>query len=375
MGLTPVSDAIIIFLPGREVPETYSKTNTQQTKTQKRKDVMTDFLRVALVGCGLISDDHIRAYAAHADRAKITACYDIDPHKAEARAAGLEARVAASFDDILADPDVDAVEVCTPPHLHPELCIAAAKAGKHVLCQKPLARTLPECDSMIAAAQKAGTVLFYGETNRTLPSALEARQVIDAGRIGQLVGIEARFAYWQGGEILNTAWRYDPAVAGGGQLLDSGIHALALLHTLGGPVQSVSCYAHRFRPEMGGEDTTSVAVQFAGGPVGTLFSSQAAGLWLPGPGLTAFGTEGALTLGGGAALTLHRPDLPDRREVLREQDGSPFAAMIGAYLDAVLSGAKNLSPGEAGRQDLQLVLAAYQSANEKRQVQIQGDCI
>ena len=329
MVLTPVSDTIIISLPGQEVP-------VLRRHIKKRDHMMTDFLRVALVGCGLISDDHIRAYAAHADRAKITICYDVDAEKAEARAAKLDgARVASSLNEILADPNVDAVEVCTPPHLHPEICIAAAEAGKHVLCQKPLARTLPECDSMVAAARAAGTVLFYGETNRTLPSALQARQVIDAGRIGQLVGIEARFAYWQGGEILGTAWRYDPAVAGGGQLLDSGIHALALLHTLGGPVQSVSCYAHRFRTEMGGEDTTSVAVQFEGGPVGTLFSSQAAGLWLPGPGLTAFGTEGALTLGGGAALTVHRPDLPDRKEVLRDTDGSPFAAMIGAYLDAV----------------------------------------
>jgi len=329
---------------------------------------MTDFLRVALVGCGLISDDHIRAYAAHADRAKITVCYDVILEKARARAAGLGASVAVSLEDILADPNVDALEVCTPPHLHPEICIAAAQAGKHVLCQKPLARTVAECDAMIDAARAAGTVLFYGETNRTLPSALEARRAIDAGHIGQLVGIQARFAYWQGGEILNTAWRYDPAVAGGGQLLDSGIHALALLNTLGGPVQSVSCYTHRFRPEMGGEDTTAVAVQFAGGAVGSLFSSQAVGTWVPGPLLTVSGTEGALTLGGGAALTLHRPDLPDRKEVLLDHDGNHFAAMIGAYLDAILMAAENLSPGEAGRQDLQLVLAAYQSANEKRQV-------
>jgi predicted dehydrogenase len=329
---------------------------------------MTDFLRVALVGCGLISDDHIRAYAAHAGRAKITVCYDIDREKAASRAERLEARVAASLEDILSDSNVDALEVCTPPHLHPEICIAAANAGKHVLCQKPLARTVAECDAMIAAARTAGTVLFYGETNRTLPSALAAKRAMDAGRIGQFVGIQARFAYWQSGEILNTAWRYDPAVAGGGQLLDSGIHALALLNTLGGPVESVSCYTHRFRPEMGGEDTTAVAIQFAGGAVGTLFSSQAVGTWAPGPLLTVSGMEGALTLGGGAALTLHRPDLPDRKEVLLAENGNPFAAMIGAYLDAVLRGADNLSPGEAGRQDLQLVLAAYQSANEKRQV-------
>ena len=332
---------------------------------------MTQLLRVALVGCGLISEEHIRAYAAHADRAKITVCYDIDTEKSARCAAALEnARVAASLEEILADPDIDALEVCTPPHLHPEICMGAARAGKHVLCQKPLARTVAECDSMIAAAQDAGTVLFYGETNRTLPSALEARRVIEAGRIGRLVGIQATFAYWQRGAILNTAWRYDPAVAGGGQLLDSGIHALALMHTLGGPAQSVSCFTQRFRPELGGEDTSVVSVQFEGGHLGTLFSSQAVGTWVPGPNLTAFGTEGALTLGGGAALTLHRPDLPERKEVLLESDGSHFNAMTGAYLDAVLSGAENLSPGEAGREDLRLVLAAYQSEAEGRQIML-----
>ena len=147
---------------------------------------MTDFLRVALVGCGLISDNHIRAYAAHADRAKITVCYDVILEKAQSRAAALNARVAASLEDILADPDIDALELCTPPHLHPEAAIGAARAGKHVLSQKPLARTVAECDSMIDAARQAGTVLFYGETNRTLPSALEARRVLNAGRIGQL---------------------------------------------------------------------------------------------------------------------------------------------------------------------------------------------
>ncbi len=337
---------------------------------------MNTFLRVALVGCGLISEDHCRAYAAYPDRAKITVCYDVDRERAESRALSLSgARAAASLEEILADPDIDAVELCTPPHLHPDAVIAAANAGKHILCQKPLARTLAECDAMIAAARDAGVVLFYGEMNRTLPSALLAKRTVDARRIGRLVGIQATFAYWQRGAILDTAWRYDPEVAGGGQLLDSGIHALALMHTLGGPVKSVSCYTERFRPEMGGEDTTSVAVQFTGGHVGTLFSSQAFGAGVPGPGLTAFGTEGALTLGGGAALTLHRPDLPDRKEVLLQSDGDLITAMIGAYLDVVQHGVENPSPGEAGRDDLQLVLAAYQSANEDRQVSLSDTAV
>src|SRR4051812_34920394 len=103
--------------------------------------------RVALVGCGLISEAHIRAYKQHADRARIIICCDVDAERAARRAAEIEgARTMTSYEAVLADPDVDAVELCIPHHLHAEAVIAAARAGKHILCQKPLGRTLAECD-------------------------------------------------------------------------------------------------------------------------------------------------------------------------------------------------------------------------------------
>lgn len=334
-------------------------------------------LNVALVGCGLISENHIRAYEKHAERARVTVCHDVDADRAAQRAdmAG-GARVAESFGDVLADPTVDAVEICTPPHLHPGAVIAAARAGKHVLCQKPLARTLAECDAMIAACRAANVTLYYGEANRSLPSALEAGRLVSEGRIGRLTGVQATFAYWQGGKVLETPWRYDPDVAGGGQLLDSGIHVIALMQTIAGPIQSLSCMMERFRQELGGEDTTALSLRFAGGHVGTLFSSQAARAWVPQANFVAHGTEGALTLGGPlGALVLFRPDLPERRQVLIEQRADEFAAMIGRYLDTVLDGAPNPSPGEAGRDALRVVLAAYQSARLGREVRVeqQGD--
>src|SRR5947207_12704070 len=90
------------------------------------------FLRVALVGCGLISETHIRAYKHHANRARITVCCDLDPEKAAQRAElAVGARAVTSLDEVLADPDVDAIEICTPHHLHADIAIAAARAGKH----------------------------------------------------------------------------------------------------------------------------------------------------------------------------------------------------------------------------------------------------
>jgi predicted dehydrogenase len=335
------------------------------------------FLRVALVGCGLISESHIRAYKHYPERARITICCDLDLEKAT-RAAELAegARAITSLEAVLADPDVDAIEICTPHHLHADIAIAAARAGKHILCQKPLAKTLAECDAMIAAAQAAGVVLYYGETNRTLPAAQALRQAIDAGRIGQLTGVQATYAHWQGGKYLSTAWRYDPQIAGGGQLLDGGIHYIDLMLHLGGPIQSVSCFATRFRPELGGEDTAVVNARFQGGQLGTLFSSQATGVWFPGASFAAFGTEGVLTIGGlfsgqAAALSLHRADLPDQRAVLIEAHENSFAVMIGRYLDTVLDGAANPAPGEIGRENLRVVLAAYESVRLGREVRVE----
>src|SRR4051812_16973030 len=105
------------------------------------------FLRVALVGCGLISESHIRAYGRFPDRARITICCDLDLEKATQRAALIPgARAVGSLEAVLADPEIDAIEICTPHHLHADIAVAAARAGKHILCQKPLAKTLAECD-------------------------------------------------------------------------------------------------------------------------------------------------------------------------------------------------------------------------------------
>jgi len=184
-------------------------------------------IRVALVGCGLISEAHIRGYATHSDRAAITVAFDVDLEKASSKAALVPGcRVAASFEEVLSDPSVDAIELCTPPHHHPAACMAAARAGKHVSCQKPLARTLAECDEMISVAASCGTILYYGEVMRTSVATRFVASAVAEGRIGQLVGIQGTYAHWQGNEYLGTAWRYDPLISGGGQLLDGGIHAI-----------------------------------------------------------------------------------------------------------------------------------------------------
>jgi len=329
-----------------------------------------EHLRIALIGCGLISEAHVRGYLQHGDRAKVTVYCDVDIEKAQRLVEKFGCGIAVqSVKDVLADPDVNAIDVCTPHHLHTDIVVAAARAGKHIICQKPLAKTLEDCDTMIAAARDCGVVLYYGEINRTADSVVKAKAAIEEGRIGTIVGMQASFAYWQGGPWLTTPWRYNPDVSGGGQLLDGGIHAVDTMVNLCGPVYSVSCMTTSFRAELGGEDTAVVNLRFASGPLGTLFSSQSSGSFRYGSAAVVFGTEGVLTLGGQhGALTLYKHDLPDGREVLLESSGNSFATMVGRYLDTVLDGTPNPSPGESGRENLRVVLAAYESAANGREV-------
>ena len=325
-------------------------------------------MRVAIVGCGLISEAHLRAYAANSERARVVVCCDPVRERAEKAASTAGgARVTTEFAEVLADPEVDSIDLLTPHAHHMEGVIAIARAGKHVLCQKPLARNLEEAEAMVAAVREAGTTLFYAEMNRTAPNAVAARRAIDQGMVGQVAGLQATYAHWQGGEILKTAWRYDPAEAGGGQLLDGGIHFLDMLLHLGGPVAGVMCHTNRLRPELGGEDTATLSLRYEAGHLGTLFSTHASNCWLPDAGCVVFGTEGMLTLGGRhGALALHRRG--QEPEVLLGERGDIFVEMVSAYLDTVIDGKPSVSPPEIGVETLAVVLAAYASARERREV-------
>src|SRR5579871_5486142 len=182
-------------------------------------------LNVAIVGCGDISGRHVAAYRHHAERARVAACCDTVRARAEQAAAQAGEDAPEIFTDyaaLLADPAIEAVDLCLPHHLHAEATVAAARAGKQILCEKPLAITTEECDRMIAAARTAGVILMHGEPMRTAANVEKAAELVRAGSIGKLVGLQATFTYWQRAE-LNTEWRGRHAQSGGGYLMDGEI--------------------------------------------------------------------------------------------------------------------------------------------------------
>ncbi len=222
-----------------------------------------DKVRLAIVGCGTISQLNAPGYLSH-ERCEVTALCDPLAERAEARAAewGIEPRIFTSYEDLLDDENIDAVELLTPTHLHPQQIVDGLSAGKHVSCQKPAAATVEETRRIAAAIERSG--MFYRTTENFLyyPPIVKARELIRGGAVGDVSmvrirtvrgGGEARLPISEGAYV----WRQDPARNVGGMMYDDGWHKVATGIWWGGEVERVSAYITRTERFI--DETPSVA--------------------------------------------------------------------------------------------------------------------
>ena len=329
-------------------------------------------LKAALVGCGNIVGDHLDGFMRIRDRASIVVFCDKNLALAEAACAkyaeteeSSEARATDDFESILADSDIDAVDLSLPHHLHEPMTVAAAKAGKHVLCEKPLGRTVEECDRMIGAAKEAGVTLMHLEPMRMADSMRLAAEMIRSGKLGRILGIQGTFAYWQLVEK-NLGWRADPILSGGGHLMDGGIHLVdAMLH-LGGAVTSVQAMTAALRPELGPlEDFGVVNLRYEAGYFGQMFSGHASAGRGATPFISAYGELGCLavdTPGSETGLHFYPKNAPVEFFPSEHSWRSGYRNSISHFVDVVQNNATLYATPESGRENVRFVLAAYESA-------------
>ncbi len=204
-------------------------------------------IRIGVIGCGVISDLTVCGYVED-ERVEIVAVCDSDKDKAEVKARQWGAqRALDDYRRILDDKDIDAVEIITPHDLHRPMAIDAAKAGKHISVQKPMARNLPECCEMIDAANEAGVVLRVNDPFLYYPPIVKAKELIEAGEIGRpgMVRVRTTVGGIEGGwEVDPSAWewRFDAKRSGGGNMLDDMHHKFAVAIFLGGDIEKVSAF-------------------------------------------------------------------------------------------------------------------------------------
>ena len=190
-------------------------------------------LNIGVLGCGKIAQvRHIPEYAAN-QGAKLTGFFDMDAQRTGEIAAKYNGKAYSSAQELLADPDIEGVSVCVANHAHAELAIAALQAGKHVLCEKPMAVTLAECEAMLAEADKAGKRLLIGQNQRLAKAHVKAKELLEAGEIGKVVTFRTTFGH--GGPETwsitpgNNTWFFDKKRAAMGAMADLGIHKTDML--------------------------------------------------------------------------------------------------------------------------------------------------
>jgi predicted dehydrogenase len=276
-------------------------------------------------------------------------------------------RVHGSYDELLADPEIDAVYIPLPNHLHAEWAIAAARAGKHVLCEKPLALTVPDAERMIAAADEAGVVLMEAFMYRHHPSWVAARKLVSSGRIGQLMAVQTWFSYFND----------DPAnirnmrEAGGGALWDIGCYAVNLSRMLF-EAEPARVLGSVRRDEASGTDVVSAALlEFPDGGLASFVCSTRAE---DDQRVDVYGTRGRISIEipfnipPDRATRIHLvaggdPPVAPQVETLTFDAADPYTVEAEAFARAALDGERAPVPPADAVANIRVIEAIFAAAD------------
>ena len=241
-------------------------------------------IKVGIIGCGKIAQvRHIPEYAAN-PHAEVYGFYDINLDRAEALAKQYGGKAYASYEELLADPEIEAVSVCAANHVHAEISVAALKAGKHVLCEKPMAVTLEECEALVAAAEEAGKYLMIGQNQRLAKAHAKAKELIEQGAIGKVLTFRTIFGH--GGPETwsidpgSNVWFFDKTKAAMGAMADLGIHKTDMIqYVLGSKIVKTQAVLTTLDKKdatgglIGVDDNAICIYQMENGVIGTMTAS------------------------------------------------------------------------------------------------------
>lgn len=335
--------------------------------------------RVALVGCGRISRNHLEAIKA-APGLELAAVSDIEPDRARTTGDAYGVPWYVSYEEMIATTLCDIVTVATPSGLHPEEGIRAARAGKHVITEKPMAITLEGADALLDACAGAGVQLFVVKQNRLNPPVLLLRRALDKGRFGRLYMVTCSVLWSRPQEYYDQAsWRGTWALDGGA-IMNQASHYVDLLQWVLGPVASVCGMTATLGRRIETEDTGGAVIRAQSGALGVL---QVTMLTYPQNlegSVTVIGERGTVRIGGTAVNRIERwefaqPD-DDDAEVERVNTDPPDVygfGHLGYYHNVVAAlrgeAAAN-TDGVEGRKSLELILAIYAAARQGREVHL-----
>lgn len=340
--------------------------------------------KVAILGAGFISDIHLESYHRFIPEAEVVAVYARNPEKAKEFAAKHHiAKWYTDIDTLIRESDCEIVDICLPNFLHADACIKAAKAGKHIIIEKPLAVTLEEADAMIDACKKANVKLMYAEELCFAPKYERVRHLVKEGAVGDVYMLKQSEKH----SGPHTDWFYDVNLAGGGVLMDMGCHAMEWFRWMLGNAKATSVYAsmstvyHKERTK--GEDNSVVIVEFENGVTAVAENS-----WAKHGGMDdrseVHGTGGVIYADlfmGNSAISYSKHGYGYAMEkadttvgwsftVFEEVFNQGYPHELKHFVDCVRNNKVPLVTGEDGRVVLEILYAAYASAGQGKKIML-----
>jgi predicted dehydrogenase len=346
---------------------------------------MSSMVKWGVIGSGGIAKRRmIPEGISKANNAELSVVFDINAQVNTEVAKKFDAKEAASISELLTA-DSDAIYVATPAHLHAEQVRACAKAGKHILCEKPLGMTVAEAEEMIELCKQRGVKLGCAFMMRFVAQHTEALRLIREGKLGRPTYARAQLSCWY--PPIEGAWRQDPATGGGGSLIDMGGHCIDLLEMFFGKAARVSCFINNTVHDYKSEDSAAALLFFENGALATVDTF----FCIPDNSsknvLELYGSKGSIlakgTIGQGPAgemVAFLEQDSKDYNAQQSRKEGkgmivapepvNTYQAEIEEFSQAIIDDREPLIGGELGLRSQKVLAACYESARSGTVVEV-----
>lgn len=341
-------------------------------------------IRVGVIGCGKIAQvRHLPEYAAN-QNVEITAVFDLCRERADEIASKFGAVSYASYEELLKDENIDAVSVCVANAAHCEVTLAALKAGKHVLCEKPMAITLEECIKMVEMAKEQNKFLMIGHNQRLAKAHAKAKELIEAGEIGHIITFRTTFGHGgpESWAIDNkNIWFFDKKLSAFGAMADLGIHKTDLMQFLTGQrVSEVSAFVGTLDKktpdgELISVDDNAICIfKMDSGCVGTMTAS-----WTyytkEDNSTVLYGTEGIMRIYDDKTYSIiiektNGENISYQIDKIQTNDSQTSSGVIDTWIDCLLHNKEPETSGEDALTAMKAVFAAIESSKSGQTIKI-----
>ncbi|MHB9129459.1 MAG: Gfo/Idh/MocA family protein [Armatimonadota bacterium] len=339
-------------------------------------------LRVAVIGCGSIAKHrHVPEFASNKHVKLVALCDPVAAH-AEKLAKEYSGKVYTDWKEVVALKDVDAVSICTPNFLHAPVTVAALKAGKHVLCEKPMATSAEETAAMVDAAKKSGKVLMIGHNQRLAPLHVRAKQILQSGILGRVLTFHTMFAHPgpEGWSIEGAGgWFFQKDKAFVGAMGDLGVHKADLIRwLLDDEVVEVAAFVEALAGKVKStvDDNALCLFRMASGAMGVMEAG-----WSHNPGCdnstVLYCEKGILKIDKDPNFTVVVELANGEKQYYKtgalqtnDEGGQTDSGVIATFVDCVVNNTPCPIPGEEGAKSLDVILACLESSETKRFVQV-----